>query len=180
MPTTAIYVVLSVVLAPALVEMGISPMAAHLFIFYFGMLSFLTPPVAVASYVAAGLANAGMWATSWEALKLGVIAYLMPFLWCYNHAFILDGSPLAIFYAISTALVGAFLLGRGAQTLRFTVTKDLVVGGGMFIAAVIVGGSTIWFGPVSPAALAAAAVGIALFLGLRAFGAFPQAQLAKA
>src|SRR5690606_37844373 len=57
MPTTAIYVVLSVVLAPALVEMGISPMAAHLFIFYFGLLSFLTPPVAVASYVAAGLAG---------------------------------------------------------------------------------------------------------------------------
>src|SRR5690606_28513715 len=91
MPTTAIYVVLSVVLAPALVEMGISPMAAHLFIFYFGLLSFLTPPVAVASYVAAGLAGAGMWKTSWEGVKLAAVAYLMPFLWCYNEAFILDG-----------------------------------------------------------------------------------------
>src|SRR5690606_15347213 len=140
MPTTAIYVVLSVVLAPALVEMGVSPMAAHLFIFYFGLLSFLTPPVAVASYVAAGLANAGMWSTSWEGVKLAVIAYLMPFLWCYNEAFILEGSPLAIFYAVSTALVGAFLLGRGAQTIRFRMTKELAVGGALFIAAIAVGG----------------------------------------
>src|SRR5690606_13956633 len=174
MPTTAIYVVLSVVLAPALVEMGISPMASHLFIFYFGMLSFLTPPVAVASYVAAGLANAGMWATSSEGVKLGVIAYLMPFLWCYNHAFILEGSPLAVFYAVSTALVGAFLLGRSAQTIRFRMTKDLAIGGALFIAAIAVGGSTVWFGAESLAALGAAAFGIALLFGLRAVGAIPQ------
>ncbi|MGD2167190.1 MAG: TRAP transporter fused permease subunit, partial [Gammaproteobacteria bacterium] len=91
MPTTAIYVVLSVVLAPALVRMGISSMAAHLFIFYFGLLSFLTPPVAIASFVAAGLAGSNMWTTSWEGVKLAAVAYLLPFLWCYNGALLLDG-----------------------------------------------------------------------------------------
>jgi TRAP transporter 4TM/12TM fusion protein len=87
MPTTAIYVVLSVVLAPALVEMGIGAMAAHLFIFSFGLLSFLTPPVAVASFVAAGLAGSNMWGTAWEGMKLAAMAYLLPLLWCYNQKF---------------------------------------------------------------------------------------------
>jgi TRAP transporter 4TM/12TM fusion protein len=180
MPTTAIYVVLSVVLAPALVEMGVSPMAAHLFIFYFGLLSFLTPPVAVASYVAAGLASAGIWSTSWEAVKLAAVAYLMPFLWCYNEAFILEGSPLAITYALLTALIGAVLLARGAQTIRFSNTKGFIVGVALFVAAVGVGGSTVWLGPESVMTLVAAAFGIALLAGFRAFGALPQTQLAKA
>src|SRR5690606_5919420 len=115
MPTTAIYVVLSVVLAPSLIEMGVSPMAAHLFIFYFGMLSFLTPPVAVASYVAAGLAKASMWGTASEGLKLGAIAYLLPFLWCFNEGLILEGSLAANVYAVGAATIGAALLARALQ-----------------------------------------------------------------
>jgi len=180
MPTTAIYVVLSVVLAPALVEMGVSPMAAHLFIFYFGLLSFLTPPVAVASYVAAGLAGAGMWKTSWEGVKLAAVAYLMPFLWCYNEAFILDGSPVAIGYALATALVGAVLLARGAQMLRLRWGRELVVGAALVAAAIAVGGSTVWLGAESPATLGAAVLGLALLFGVRAFGGMPQARLVKA
>jgi len=180
MPTTAIYVVLSVVLAPAIVEMGVAPMAAHLFIFYFGLLSFVTPPVAVASYVAAGLAGAGIWKTSWEALKLSVTAYLMPFLWCYNEAFILDGSPLAIVYALITALVAVFLLARGVQTFRVTRTRDLVVGLVLLIATIVVGGSTVWFGAESVATLVVAALGIVLLVAMRALGTRLQPTLAKA
>ncbi|HEX6994042.1 MAG TPA: TRAP transporter fused permease subunit [Gammaproteobacteria bacterium] len=180
MPTTAIYVVLSVVLAPALVEMGVSPMAAHLFIFYFGLLSFLTPPVCVASYVAAGLAGAGMWRTSWEGLKLSTTAYLMPFLWCYNEAFILDGSPLAIGYALITALVAAFLLAHGMQTLRISSTKDLAVGVALFAAAIAVGGSTVWFGAESAASLVTAVLGVALLAAVRAFGRPLEPRLVKA
>jgi TRAP transporter 4TM/12TM fusion protein len=180
MPTTAIYVVLSVVLAPALVEMGVSPMAAHLFIFYFGLLSFLTPPVAVASYVAAGLAGGGMWATSWEGVKLAVIAYLMPFLWCFNEAFILEGTRTAIVYTLTTAFVGALLLGRGAQVFGVRQPKQLAVGTLMFAGALAVGGSTVWLGAESPGTLAAAGAGVALLIGLRAVGALPQTRLAKA
>lgn len=180
MPTTAIYVVLSVVLAPALVEMGVSPMAAHLFIFYFGLLSFLTPPVAVASYVSAGLAGANMWSTSWEGVKLAVAAYFMPFLWCYNEAFVLEGSPAAIFYVVTTALIGAFLLGRAAQSFRPSRPKEAGIGVVLLIGAVAVGGSTVWIGPESPVTLGAALAGIALPLGLRWAGVLPRTRLAEA
>jgi TRAP transporter 4TM/12TM fusion protein len=167
MPTTAIYVVLSVVLAPALVEMGITPMAAHLFIFYFGLLSFLTPPVAIASYVAAGLAGSGMWATSWEGVKLAAIAYVLPFIWCYNPALILDGSPLAMFFAVGTALLAAVMVAQGMQTIRLDELKGAVLGTAFFVGAVIVGGSTVWLGQVSWADAAIAVAGLALLVGTR-------------
>lgn len=167
MPTTAIYVVLSVVLAPALVDMGFAPVASHLFIFYFGLLSFLTPPVAIASYVAAGLADSGMWATAWEGMKLASIAYLLPFLWCYNTALLLNGTALAIAYAIGTALVGAILIAQGMQRARLTQAKELVVGAVLFAAAALVGGSTIWFGPASALDPAAAAAGLLLLWAVR-------------
>lgn len=167
MPTTAIYVVLYVVLVPALIEMGISPMSAHLYIFYFGLLSFLTPPVAVASYVAAGLAGSGMWSTSWEGVKLAAMAYFLPLLWCYNPALLLDGSLPAIAYVIATALIAAWMMADGMQGRvrvgRFAVLPSIVLVAG----AVIVGGSTVWFGPVSPANILVIAVGVAILFSLR-------------
>jgi TRAP transporter 4TM/12TM fusion protein len=167
MPTTAIYVVLSVVLAPALVDMGITPMAAHLFIFYFGLLSFLTPPVAIASYVAAGLAGSGMWATSWQGVKLAAIAYILPFLWCYNPAMILDGSPLEIAFAVGSALLAAVLIAQGMQGMRLTELKGAAIGMTLFAAAVVVGGSTIWFGRVSWATALVTAAGLGLLVAAK-------------
>jgi len=177
MPTTAIYVVLSVVLAPALIEMGIAPMAAHLFIFYFGLLSFLTPPVAIASYVAAGLAGSGMWSTSWEAVKLAAMAYILPFLWCYNAAFILDGSPLEIVYAIGTAVIAAFMFARALQRTRIRDRIGVVLGSCLVAGGILVGGSTIWFGNVAPANIGAAVGGIALIMATRAWRAHYKRQL---
>ena len=168
MPTTAIYVVLSVVLAPALVEMGIAPMAAHLFIFYFGLLSFLTPPVAIASYVAASLAGSSMWTTAWEGMKLAAVAYLLPFLWCYNTALILDGSPLAIVFAIGTALIAALMIAVGMQGTGSAGIKALGSGTILFGGAIVVGGSTVWFGPESLTNVLTAAAGIAVLTALRA------------
>ena len=162
MPTTAIYVVLSVVLAPAIIEMGITPMAAHLFIFYFGLLSFLTPPVAIASYVAAGLAGSGMWSTSWEGMKLATVAYLLPFLWCYNPALIMSGTPLEILYAIGTALVAALIIARSLQGRARSTPLKRLVAPALFGSAMVVGGSTIWFGPASWLNLLAAAAGVAV------------------
>jgi TRAP transporter 4TM/12TM fusion protein len=167
MPTTAIYVVLSVVLAPALIDMGIAPMAAHLFIFYFGLLSFLTPPVAIASYVAAGLAGSNMWSTSWEALKLATMAYILPFLWCYNTAFILDGTPLEIVYAVGTALIAVFMFARGLQGTKLKDLVGIALACGLVGGAILVGGSTIWFGVHSLGVIAAAAAGIGLFMAAR-------------
>jgi len=162
MPTTAIYVVLSVVLAPALVQMGITPMAAHLFIFYFGLLSFLTPPVAIASFVAAGLAGSNMWTTSWEGMKLATVAYLLPFLWCYNEALLLDGTVLEIVFVLSTALVAALMIARGLQLPTFASGKSFVSSLLMFSGALAVGGASVWFGSTSYVNVVAVAGGLLL------------------
>ena len=167
MPTTAIYVVLSVVLAPALIQMGISSMAAHLFIFYFGLLSFLTPPVAIASFVAAGLAGSNMWTTSWEGMKLAAIAYFLPFLWCYNEALLLDGTAIEIVYAITTALVAALLIARSMQTPISANGRSLVVIVIALVAAIGVGGATVWFGSASAANILAVIAGAMILLVTR-------------
>jgi TRAP-type uncharacterized transport system fused permease subunit len=167
MPTTAIYVVLSVVLAPALVDMGISPMAAHLFIFYFGLLSFLTPPVAVASYVAAGLAGSGMWSTSWQGVKLATMAYILPFVWCYNPALILEGGVVADTYAIGTALLAALLIARGMQGRRLNTPTGALVASLFVVGAVVVGASTIMFGAESPINLVTAGSSAAVLIAIR-------------
>lgn len=175
MPTTAIYVVLYVVLVPALVDMGISPMAAHLFIFYFGLLSFLTPPVAVASYVAAGLAGSGMWSTSWEGVKLAAMAYLLPLLWCYNPALLLDGSWSEIGYAVTTALVAAVLMAKGMQGGWRKSRFGSLISLGIVAAAILAGGSTVWFGSISPVNLIVLLAGVGLFLVLRRPRVAPEA-----
>lgn len=111
MPTVAVYILLAVLVAPALTRLGVDPMAAHLFIFYFGLMSLITPPVCVATYAAAALAGANMWQTGVESVRLGAIAYIVPFLFVYAPALIVKAPPLQVFAAFLTALVGAGLLG---------------------------------------------------------------------
>ena len=109
-----------------------------------------------------------MWRTSFEGVKLGAIAYLLPFLWCFNPALILDGSPVEIVYAIGTALIGALLITQGMQWTRLTVARELALGVALFVGAVAVGGSTIWFGADSILNGVAALAGIGLFAVARA------------
>ena len=167
MPTAAIYVVLSVILAPAIVEMGVAPIAAHLFIFYFGLLSFLTPPVAIASAVAAGLAESEVWRTSWIGVQLGAVAYLLPFLWSYNDALLLQGSGLANVYAVGTALVAVLLTAKALQTAVLGTGMGIVSGVLIFSGALVVGSSSVWLGVEAPGVPAFAVAGIALLVALR-------------
>jgi TRAP transporter 4TM/12TM fusion protein len=167
MPTTAIYVVLSVVLAPALVDMGITPMAAHLFIFYFGLLSFLTPPVAIASFVAAGLAGSNMWTTSWEGMKLASVAYVLPFVWCYNQALLMDGTPLEIVYVVVTTFIAAMLFAASLQRRWFVTVGATTRAAVCLISALLVGSSTIWLGHDAFGNALAAAAGIAVLVVVR-------------
>ena len=142
MPTTAVYLVLSVVLAPALADFGVPPLASHLFLFYFGVLSMITPPVAVATFVAAGLAEAGFWRTSLAAMQLSIVAYLVPFLWIYNPALILAGTATQIVLAFATTAGGGILLARALPLLPARPFVALALGS----AGVALGGATIWFG----------------------------------
>lgn len=113
MPTTAVYVLLAVLVAPGLSKLGILPIAAHLFIFYFGMLSMVTPPVCLASYAAASIGKTDPVKTGWEAMRLCAIAYVVPFLFVFSPALLLIGSWYAVVISIATAVAGAVLLGVG-------------------------------------------------------------------
>lgn len=119
MPTVAVYVLVAVLLAPALVELGINKLGAHLFIFYWGMLSMITPPVCFASFAAAALANADSMRTGYSAMRIGILAYPVPFLFALGPALLLRGSPLEVVVAIVTAVCGAYFIGAAAIGFLF-------------------------------------------------------------
>tara|TARA_B100000315_G_scaffold260415_1_gene321567 strand:- start:28 stop:1914 length:1887 start_codon:yes stop_codon:yes gene_type:complete len=167
MPTAAVYIVLVTVVAPALIDMNIVPMAAHLFLFYFGLLSMLTPPVAVASMVAAGLAGSDMWRTGLVGVQLAAIAYLLPFLWVFNPALILIGNPLAIALAVSSAVIGGWMLARALQDFSATTALGLIWATVLLVGAIFIGGSTIWLGTESLLVVVVSAIGLAGLLYLR-------------
>jgi TRAP transporter 4TM/12TM fusion protein len=113
MPTTAVYVLLAVLVAPGLAKLGIAPIAAHLFIFYFGMLSMVTPPVCLASYAAASIGKTDPIRTGWEAMRLCAIAYVVPFLFVFSPSLLLIGHWWEVTLSVVTAVMGAILLGVG-------------------------------------------------------------------
>jgi TRAP-type uncharacterized transport system fused permease subunit len=115
MPTTAAYAVAASVVAPGLVDLGIPQLTAHFFVFYFAVVSAITPPVALASYAAAGISGANAMETSVASFKIGVAAFIVPFMFFYNSAILMDGTWLEITRAAATAIVGVFLLSAGVQ-----------------------------------------------------------------
>ena len=113
LPTVGVYLLLASLAAPPLVELGLQPMAAHLFVLYFGMLSMLTPPVAIAAFVAANMAKAPPMATGVEAVRIAWPAYLIPFLFAVSPALIFDGSAAVIALTAAKALVGVYVVTAG-------------------------------------------------------------------
>ena len=111
LPTSAAYVVLSVLIAPSLINMGVSVMAAHMFLLYFGALSSITPPVALSTFTAAGISGAGIWETGWEAMKLSAAGFIVPFIFCFSGELLLVGTLPGIVFAIVTAVLGCAVLG---------------------------------------------------------------------
>lgn len=116
MTVTACYVFLAIVLAPGLVEIGLNPLAAHMFIMYWGMLSYITPPVAIGAYAAAGIAQASPMKTGFTAAKLGVIIYFIPFFFVFNPALILQSSqPIDIIWSLAGAIAGVIIIGGALE-----------------------------------------------------------------
>jgi TRAP transporter 4TM/12TM fusion protein len=115
MPTTAAYAVAASVVAPGLVQLGIPMLTAHFFVFYFAVLSAITPPVALASYAAAGISGANPMETSVTSFKIGLAAFIVPFMFFYNAALLLDGSWPEVIRAGATATIGVWLLSAGVQ-----------------------------------------------------------------
>lgn len=110
MTVSAVYVLLAVVMAPALVQMGIDPIAAHLFVIYWATVSYITPPVALASFAAAGLAGTRPMATSITAMRLGMVKYVVPFCFALNPALIGRASAVDIVVALAFGIVGVVVM----------------------------------------------------------------------
>jgi len=115
MPTTAAYAVAASVVAPGLIEIGIPQLTAHFFVFYFAVVSAITPPVALASYAAAGISGSNPMETSVASFKIGIAAFIVPFMFFYNSALLMDGGTAEILRAAATAVFGVFLLSSGVQ-----------------------------------------------------------------
>ncbi|OWV53342.1 C4-dicarboxylate ABC transporter permease [Mameliella alba] len=110
MPTVGVYALLSTLVAAPLVELGVNLISAHLFVLYFGMMSMITPPVAVASFAAAAISRTGAMRTGWSAVQLGWAAYVIPFVFVVNPALIMDGSVIEIVFAVARATIGVWLV----------------------------------------------------------------------
>lgn len=119
LPIIVSYLVLAVLVAPALTQMGVDPLAAHLFIFFFALVSDLTPPVAPGAFVAAGIAGADMMKTAWMACRLGLVVYILPYMFVYNTALIMKGELGDIILSAITAFIGVYALACGIQGYLF-------------------------------------------------------------
>lgn len=137
LPSTALYIVVAVTAAPALVEAGITPLAAHFFVFYFGAMSNVTPPVALAAYTGAGIANSDPMKTSWTALRLALPGFIIPFIIAYDPILLLDTTDgpinyLRLIMVLITAFAGIYALAVGMG--NFVKTKLNVIERLIFIS----------------------------------------------
>jgi TRAP-type uncharacterized transport system fused permease subunit len=114
-PTTAAYAIAAAVVAPGLIRIGVPPLSAHMFIFYFAILSAITPPVALASFAAASMARADMWKTSVIALKLGLATFIVPYMFWISPALLAQGPLVGILQAFLTAALGVYLLACATE-----------------------------------------------------------------
>jgi TRAP transporter 4TM/12TM fusion protein len=110
MPTIGVYVLLATMAAPALIEFGITPMAAHMFIMYFGMMSMITPPVAIAAFAGATLSGSDPMRTGYAAMRFGWLAFVIPFMFVVSPTLLMQGNPVLIIFNFITALAGTCLV----------------------------------------------------------------------
>lgn len=162
-PVTATYIILVILVGPALVEVGVSEMAANMFVFYFGTLSFLTPPVCLAVFVASSIAQSSPMPTAFYALRFAIIAYLIPFIFVFNDAFLFQGDANGIANAIVGGVVGVFLLSIGLVGF-FLGRLSLLLRGVTIVAGLF----AVWFGAMSWLyAIIAVAVLVGVYLAQR-------------
>jgi TRAP transporter 4TM/12TM fusion protein len=165
-PTTAAYAIAAAVVAPGLINIGVQPLVAHMFIFYFAILSSITPPVALASFAAASMSGGDMWRTSVIAVKLGLATFIVPFMFWLSPALLAQGELLSIVQAFVTASFGVFLLACATEGWMLNGRLPMPLRLVSFAAGLLL------MVPEGYTDLAGAAVGIGLLLWQRR--AFPR------
>jgi TRAP transporter 4TM/12TM fusion protein len=114
LPTSATYIITSIIAAPALVQLGLPVLAAHMFVFYFGILADLTPPTAISTYATSSIAGSDVWETQWKAMMLALSGFIIPFSFAYDPALLLIGAgPVGIALRTVAAMLGIVMLGAG-------------------------------------------------------------------
>jgi TRAP-type uncharacterized transport system fused permease subunit len=122
LPTTATYLITATITAPAIVQLGVPVLAAHMFVFYFGIVADITPPVALAAYAGAAIAKSNPFKTGIAATKLAIAGFIIPYIFCYNPALLLiNTTPWQIIQILTTSLIG--MIGIGAAMENFFITK---------------------------------------------------------
>jgi TRAP-type uncharacterized transport system fused permease subunit len=133
LPIAATYVMLVILIAPAMISAGVLPISAHMFMNFFAAMSFVTPPVAIAAYVAAGIAQCDPIRVGFIAVRLGIAAYLVPFYFAYRPALLLVGSPAEIAYAAMIATLGilaATMALAGFAFQKLNIVQRILMGFG--------------------------------------------------
>src|SRR6185369_2585615 len=114
LPTSATYIITSIMAAPALVQLGIPKLVAHLFVFYFGILADLTPPTAISTYATSSIAKADVWRTQWTAMMLALSGFIIPFSFAYDPALLMQSATVAqIVVRSAAATLGILMLAAG-------------------------------------------------------------------
>ena len=136
LPTTAAYAIGASVLAPALIKLGALPLAAHMFLFYFSVISAVTPPVAFASFAAASIAKAPMWDTSIESMRFGIAGYIVPFMVVYGSSLLVGVAPWPeTLLALATGAIGTLCLA--AAVIGYITRPATLVERGLLLAAAL-------------------------------------------
>lgn len=128
-----VYMTLVILTGPALIKLGVAPIAAHLFIIFFGLASFFTPPVCLAVYVACSISGANIWQTGWQAVRLGAAIFIVPFAFIYGPALLMNGTVGEIAFSAGTALIGGTCLAAALQAYFFkgmAPVERIMVGAG--------------------------------------------------
>lgn len=166
MPSVAAYAMVAVLVAPSIVAQGVSPMAAHLFIFYFAIVSNFTPPVAMACFAAAPLARASAMRIGYTAMRLGLVAYVVPFLFIYSPTLILQGALVPVALSVATALLGSYALGValiGFLFQRVSLLNRVLIGlGAMALLIPVQRDSAAWLWVLNLSGLALVVAQLAL------------------
>lgn len=183
MTVTACYIFLAIVLAPPLVAAGFDPVAVHLFMLYWGMVSFITPPVALGAFVASGIARARPMEVGLRSVRLGSAMYFVPFFFVLNPSLILRGAPSEIVVVVATAGLGVWLiasalegyllgLGRLDRGLPAAVARLLLFAGG--VAMALPGGGELGLSHIGLSVMGAGLAGSAVLLAWFARSADPR------
>jgi TRAP transporter 4TM/12TM fusion protein len=136
MPTVACYTILAVLAAPAMMKLGVIPIAAHLFVFYFGMLSAITPPVALSVIAAISISGSPFWKTGWTSIKLAISGFLIPFIFVYQPVLLLKGNVGEIILTVVASTIGIFILSIAVSNY-FTRKLYLIERLPLFVGAIL-------------------------------------------